>query len=1275
MSDKKDDIYSYGRLKFDAPQRKMWIDGKLKTLPKMERDLLLYFVQNPDRVLSKDDLYKRLWGEDITVEEQQLTRKISSLRKKCGEGIGDPIENIPGEGYKFNPAFFRYTDQMPCPWIGLKYYDETNQDYFYGRRKDIDRVISKLKATPFLPLTGISGVGKSSLVRAGIIPELKSGAISGSEEWIYISLRPTHNPLRELSIKIASLKHSPSELTEDVIDRITNNLRSNPKDVVREFDSFHKKKVFLFVDQIEELLSSGTNKNEASIFAEVILELSKNNEITKATIINLRRDFYNQFCDKFKEWSSIITDNMIEILEMTDAQLKEVIDEPPKLVGLILDEGLSNQIVSDVASDKVSHSGVLPLLSNFLAELFKYKDEENRITFNHYFRSGGIEDSMSRYADKVFDSLADKQKPIAEILLMLLSDPGERPELDSCKPVEENKLLNRFSEETEEVQNVIQELIKKRILLSRTDSVTKESIIEFPHAYLVKNWHKIQQLLSKKRRAIRFAETIERKTDLWLKSGKNPDELLKGTQLETAIELYDDYIELIGDNEKIFFNASYSAKRDDEKRKQREKQKENLLRMAKWGVISLIIILFVGFLYFGWVNNKSTAAKTAADSLTELEKNPANALRLAVQAVEMDETPDNVAILQAAVTGSRLNKSLKGHTATLTAIVVSSDGKFLITSSRDNTARIWDRESGQLLYKLEGHTKAVECATFTPDGKYAVTSSSDETVRIWNVSNGKEIKKIESQQGGVNNVAVSPDGKFLLTAGENDTAAVWDLNSGDRLFVLSHPKETGRNFGLNSAVFSSDGRLIATGSGDKTSIIWDAASGKHIKTLEHPDSVLNLAFSPDGKVLITACRDGVARIWNVQDWSLQSALGGHQGQINCVAFDSTGERIATASMDRTAIIWDWRKGKILISLKGHTGAITSAVFSSDGRFVYTSSGDTEAGIWKIKEDFIINDIKGHAEAVYETSYSTDGKMILTASKDSTARLWKTASGELIKTLSHKSPVRSAQFSPDTKTIATATEDGKIHFWESETGNSINEFVASAEPIYSIAFDPTGKILASGGRDGKVTLWRVPSGDEINSFEKSNQLEPDITRLAFSPNGKTLTGSSKDRSIKLWDISTSTALEPWLIGTGIITSVSFGVDNNRILVSGNDKSLRVWDSQERKQVSVLLGHTERVNYAEFSPDGKFIVSASADDTIRIWSSNLQRELYRIDVLPTDSQNNLNADSSDVLYAFFSPDGKDIIYSTNYGLVQIIRCPICSISNKELISKAKERLPQS
>jgi DNA-binding winged helix-turn-helix (wHTH) protein len=750
MVQEKDGIYKHGKFKLDHNQREVWVGDELKNLQEKQYEVLLYLVKNSNRVVEKEELFNSVWG-DVIVQEHRLNRIATELRSILGGT--EAIKNKAKVGYKFNPDFF--LDQIPCPWRGFRFYDEANKDFFCGREEDVNKIINKLQTNPFfLTLTGPSGVGKTSLVKAGLIPKLKREGISS--RWKFLSLRPTHRPLFELARKIASIKHPGSSLTDEIIDPIIENLRIDHKSIIQELNETTELKLFLFVDQIETLLSKEITDSEADIFAEFLLELSEIKQVTQAIVLGLRRDFYDEFCKRFNKLLVLITENLVPIEELSETQLKRVIDEPARLSGLDIEEGVSDQIVEELLIEKNNERrdsplGILPLLSNFLVELFGYR-EGNLITFRSYFSSGKIENSISRYAEEVFEDLSNK--PLAEKLLILLVNVGESPSNDSCKPVTVSEILGQFEEkDKEEVQIIIQELIEKRLLISWNDP---QKNVELPHASLIKNWTKIQSLLSNKRRAIRFAETLKRKTGIWLERDKDPDELMKGSELQTAIELHEQYISLIGvgQKEEKFFNASVSAKSDREKRELQEKKRKARYKNTIWGLSGIIGVVFIGLIYFLWVNNKANAAKTAADALTELDKNPAKALKLAIQAVEMDETPDTVAVLQAAITSSRLWKSLKGHIATLTAIAISNDGKFLITSSRDNTARIWDRESGQLIHILTGHEKAVECATFSPDGKYALTSSSDGTARVWEVSSGKEIKKIESRQKGVNNVAI-----------------------------------------------------------------------------------------------------------------------------------------------------------------------------------------------------------------------------------------------------------------------------------------------------------------------------------------------------------------------------------------------------------------------------------------------------------------------------------------------------------------------------------------
>jgi hypothetical protein len=276
-------------------------------------------------------------------------------------------------------------------------------------------------------------------VNAGLIPRLKRGEVSGSDKWKFISLRPTHHPLWDLSRKIASLKYPNSPSTDEIVDPILHNLRTNPKSIVQELKSVSEQKIFLFVDQIEGLVSRDTDKIEAEYFVEALLELLQNREIVQAVVINLR-DSFHQALSYFKEFYNLLTANLIPVNELTKEQLKEVIDKPAESAGLKLDEGLSSQIINDLMADTISNSGVLPLLSNFLVELFSCRDG-NKITLNRYLSIGGVRDSIGEYANEVYEGFSKKDKKIIEKLLILLTDVGEKPILDSCKSVSQKNIL------------------------------------------------------------------------------------------------------------------------------------------------------------------------------------------------------------------------------------------------------------------------------------------------------------------------------------------------------------------------------------------------------------------------------------------------------------------------------------------------------------------------------------------------------------------------------------------------------------------------------------------------------------------------------------------------------------------------------------------------------------------------------------------------------------------------------------------------------------------
>jgi len=285
---------------------------------------------------------------------------------------------------------------------------------------------------------------------------------------------------------------------------------------------------------------------------------------------------------------------------------------------------------------------------------------------------------------------------------------------------------------------------------------------------------------------------------------------------------------------------------------------------------------------------------------------------------------------------------LKGHTGWVNSVAFSPDGKRIVTGSRDDTARIWDAETGKELQKLEGYASTVNSVAFSPDGKRIVTGSRDDTARIWDAETGKELQKLEGHTGTVNSVALSPDGKRIVTGSDDRTARIWDAETGKELQKLEGHAST-----VNSVAFSPDGKRIVTGSDDRTTRIWDAETGRELRKLEgHTGRVNSVAFSPDGKKIITGSRDDT-RIWDAETGRELRKLEGHTGRVNSVAFSPDGKKIITGSDDRTARIWDAETGKELQKLEGYASTVNSVAFSPDGKKIVTGSTDGTARIWDI----------------------------------------------------------------------------------------------------------------------------------------------------------------------------------------------------------------------------------------------------------------------------------------------------------------------------------------
>ncbi|MBD2358319.1 tetratricopeptide repeat protein [Tolypothrix sp. FACHB-123] len=432
-----------------------------------------------------------------------------------------------------------------------------------------------------------------------------------------------------------------------------------------------------------------------------------------------------------------------------------------------------------------------------------------------------------------------------------------------------------------------------------------------------------------------------------------------------------------------------------------------------------------------------------------------------------------------------------------------------------------------------------------------------------------------------------------------------------------------------SVSFSTDGKTIATASADSTIKLWNI-SGKLLKTLKgHSSYVLSVSFSPDGKTIATASADNTVKLWDISG-KLLKTFKGHSSNVFSLSFSPDGKTIASASADNTVKLWDI-SGKLLKTFKGHSDWVRGVSFSADGKTIATASDDRTVKLWDISGK-LLNTLKGHSSNVFSVIFSPNGKTIATASADSTVKLWD-ISGKLLKTLKgHNSYVLGLSFSADGKTIASASYDSTVKLWDI-SGKLLKILKGHSRGVNSVSFNPDGKTIATASDDTTVKLWNI-SGKLLNTLKGHSG---SVLGVSFSADGKTIASASHDRTVKLWDIS-GKLLKTFKGHSRGVNSVSFSADGKTIASASYDSTVKLWDISG-KLLKTLKGHSGSVWGVSFSADGKTIATASDDSTVKLW--DISGKLLKT----------LKGHSSGVSSLSFSADGKTIASASHDSTVKL------------------------
>jgi WD40 repeat protein/tRNA A-37 threonylcarbamoyl transferase component Bud32 len=563
---------------------------------------------------------------------------------------------------------------------------------------------------------------------------------------------------------------------------------------------------------------------------------------------------------------------------------------------------------------------------------------------------------------------------------------------------------------------------------------------------------------------------------------------------------------------------------------------------------------------------------------------------------------------------------LKGHQMPVQDVCFSPDGRLLLSASKDTTARVWDVATGQPVRTLQGHKAGVGRARFSADGRRILTTGDGRTWAfavgssrstgtqepfvglVWDAARGERLAALTwppGDGGGTQTAELSADGRLVLTSagrgGSNrgNYPALWDATTGKPLHVLVPSGESAGSSG-SWAALSPDGRWAVTTHGvqthrpDRVVHLWDTATGREVAALKgHRAQVHTAAFSPDGRLVVTASDDGTARVWAPGLGEDTERAGGRWAGVALARLSPDGRRLATSSSGTgaghdsfTAHVWDVATGRQLSHCQGgHTEYLLALAFSPDSERVATASNDGTARVWEAATGKELAVLPGHGAGLLDVSFSPDGRRLLTVARDSTARVWDVQTGRCLCTIQRAGvPIQSARFSPDGRLVLTVA---------------------------------TGRWGSTPGPDKEVgQIWDADTGKELRTLKLVNARATihTYTKGSWSPDSRSvLDPSAHGNEARVWDVDTGQVRLELKGHTAQVTCGAYSPDGSRIVTGSKDRTARAWDAATGRELAVLRGHEDALETVVFSPDGRRVVSTGADRTARLWDAESGREV--------------------------------------------------------------------
>ncbi|HTU98382.1 MAG TPA: BTAD domain-containing putative transcriptional regulator, partial [Solirubrobacteraceae bacterium] len=1171
-----------------------------------------------------------LLREELGLEPARALQDLERMVLRQDEALNRPSPAVPPAARETAPRSPRRPepDRLVCPFKGLSSFDTADAEYFCGRDRLVSELVARAAESTLVGILGPSGIGKSSLLRAGLLPALKGGALPGSAAWRQVLLRPGAHPCHELDRALGA----------GGLDETLARLGPNQGLVIA-------------VDQLEEVFTLGAGEAERARFLDRLADAAREPERRVLVLCALRADFYGRL-GAHPRFAELLSHSHALVGPMDREELTEAIEAPAMRAGLSIEHTLVDALVADV----VDEPGGLPLLSTTLLELWRARDGHT-LRFDAYRRSGGVRGAVGRLAEAAYAELNEpEQRAARNVMLRLVA--GEDGALTRRRvPLAE---LARV----EDAARVLSTLVDARLITVGDGSV------EVSHEALVREWPRYRAWLDEDQMGRRIHAHLITAAREWDRAGRDPGELYRGARLANALEWTARNREWLNSTERDFIDASRLDERRDA-----DRQRAHRRRLLNLGIAAgVLLLLAVGAAAFALVKQDSAdhaARAAAADARAALGR------QLGTEAVSEPSLDLAMLLAREAVTlnhseqteGSLLTTLLRTPAVIRSFALPAGSPDRLALSPDGRTLAVGDADAGTIRF----YDPVSRAATARPlvdfSGDQAPVYSADGTLLVYptELAGGQQLAVRDAQTLALRrslafdsgfagestadipngSVAVDPGDQFVLYS-------YWALDAAGRpagAYLDRWSLPQGR---LNATVrigtgpllamrLADDGRELVTVSSHAISV-YDTVSLRRLRAVAvsgDTGAPSVAAVSPDGRTVVLGGAGGAVWFEDTATGAIRQGAGSHHAAVAAAFFGPTGETATTVGNDNTVIVWDTRTATPVQDLSGPAGQVQSAAASSDGTTLYTSSLDGDVLAWDLTGTRQFGRRAGLGAGLHCCGAQAPEVPPLATSPGGTrfaARIGASSVGIFsTRTLARQATFRvsaadgvtALAWSPTAPVVAVAGHSGFVQLWNvggtprvAQTLLGLHAVLGRPEAIQALAFSPDGSLLAASDRNEThptpdlpalpaafLATWRTTTGSLVGAPQElavgAGSGRSD--QLAFSPDGTLLAAGVPDGRVLVLDTATGATTQTLNPPSGA-TSLAFA-PNGTLATGTAAGTVDMWNPATGQALApALIAASAPITSLAFEPDGqRFVTAGYQDGSVKLWfASSLQQE---------------------------------------------------------------------